>query len=579
MKSPFASTAVISIVLWLAGSSAFAETRPNVIVILTDDQGYGDMSCHGNPWLRTPNLDRLFAESVRLEDYHVDPVCTPTRAALMTGRYSSRVGAWTVTEGRQLLRADEVTMARLFSDSGYRTAMFGKWHLGDVWPYAPRYRGFQEVVRHFAGGIDEIGNPIGNDYFDDTYYRNGVAEKIEGYCTDVFFAECQRFISQTSDKPFFVYLPLNAMHSPHTVDDKYSDPFMADGHSEGRAKFFGQIINFDENLGQLLSCLEERKLTKSTIVIFMGDNGTAAGADGHASESGFSAGMRGKKGSVYEGGHRVACFVRWPDRLKAGRRIDQITSCRDWLPTLIEWCDLEAPGNIRFDGQSLQPLIDRNAEARPDRTLFIDRQGDTPILSQLGKVRRRYPHYAVLTEKWRLVDGELFDIVRDPGQKNNVASQHKDVVQDLWARYEQHFDNVYSDASLHTRFQLGAAEENPTRFTVRDWHPTEGNVIWKQPQLGDDSLAINGFWAVNVVQPGSYSVRLSRFPDDAPQAMRATKAVLKVGEQEHKKKLKGDETSVTFMLDLPRGPATLQSWLTDKAGVVRGAYFVHIEHQ
>lgn len=172
MKSPLASTAVISIVLWLAGSSAFAETRPNVIVILTDDQGYGDMSCHGNPWLRTPNLDRLFAESVRLEDDHVDPVCTPTRAALMTGRYSSRVGAWTVTEGRQLLRADEVTMARLFSDSGYRTAMFGKWHLGDVWPYAPRYRGFQEVVRHFAGGIDEIGNPIGNDCFDDNEGAN-----------------------------------------------------------------------------------------------------------------------------------------------------------------------------------------------------------------------------------------------------------------------------------------------------------------------------------------------------------------------------------------------------------------------
>ena len=177
-------------------SKAPAIKRPNVILIVTDDQGYGDMSCHGNPWLQTPNLDRLYAESVRLEDYHVEPVCTPTRASLMTGRYASRVGAWTVTQGRQLLRPDEVTMADVFSDSGYRTGMFGKWHLGDPWPYAPRFRGFQTVVRHLAGGIDEIGNPIGNDFFDDTYFRNGLPEKIDGYCTDVFFAECQRFITR-----------------------------------------------------------------------------------------------------------------------------------------------------------------------------------------------------------------------------------------------------------------------------------------------------------------------------------------------------------------------------------------------
>lgn len=161
--------------------------RPNVIVIVTDDQGYGDMSCHGNRALDTPNLDRLRQQSARLEDYHVEPVCTPTRASLMTGRYSTRVGAWTVTEGRQLLQQDEVTMADVFASSGYRTGMFGKWHLGDTWPYAPRYRGFQEVVCHRSGGIDEIGNPAGNDFFDDTYFHNGVPRQIDGYCTDVFF--------------------------------------------------------------------------------------------------------------------------------------------------------------------------------------------------------------------------------------------------------------------------------------------------------------------------------------------------------------------------------------------------------
>ncbi|EMI16472.1 N-acetylgalactosamine 6-sulfate sulfatase (GALNS) [Rhodopirellula maiorica SM1] len=585
MKALLSLTFVVLTLLLLINRSAnadtrpiaSADTRPNVILILTDDQGYGDMSCHGNPWLRTPNLDRLAAESVRLQDYHVDPVCTPTRAALMTGRYSSRVGAWTVTEGRQLLGPDEVTMAQVFSDSGYRTAMFGKWHLGDPWPYAPRYRGFQHVVRHLAGGIDEIGNPIGNDYFDDTYYRNGVPERIEGYCTDVFFRECQRFIGQISDKPFFVYLPLNAMHSPHTVADEYSAPFVAGGHSEVRSKFFGQIINFDQNLGRLLGWLDERKLAENTIVIFMSDNGTAAGAGGHGSDAGFNAGMRAKKGSVYEGGHRVACFVRWPARLPAGRQIAQLTSCRDWLPTLIEWCDLNAPSGIHFDGQSLDPLMDGDADDWSDRTLFIDRQEDRPVLRQPSESRNRFPHYAVLTEKWRLVDGELFNVIDDPGQQHNVAAQHNEIVQTLRSRYEVHFNDVFPNEVPYTRFQLGAAEENPTRFTVRDWHPTKGRVIWKQPQLGDDELAINGFWAVNVVQAGRYSIRLSRFPDDAPAAMRATKATLKIGNQELQKNLDGNETSVTFTLDLPKGPATLQTWLSNKAGVDRGAYFVHVE--
>ncbi|MCP4787687.1 MAG: arylsulfatase [Fuerstiella sp.] len=569
-----------SLVLLLTLSSVMvAEDRPNVILIVTDDQGYGDMSCHGNPWLQTPNLDRLHAESIRLEDYHVEPVCTPTRAALMTGRYSSRVGAWAVTEGRQLLNPDEVTMADVFSDSGYRTAMFGKWHLGDAWPYAPRFRGFQEVVRHLAGGIDEIGNPIGNDYFDDTYYRNGVPEQIEGYCTDVFFAECQRFVTQPSDKPFFVYLPLNAMHGPHTVAERYSGPFTADGHGQVRAKFFGQIINFDENLGRLFECLETHKLTEDTIVIFMGDNGTAAGAGGRRSDVGFNAGMRGKKGSVYEGGHRVACFVRWPTRLKAGYETEQLTSCRDWLPTLIQWCDLAAPKDVSFDGQSLQPLIEGSIESWPDRTLFVERQGDHPKLEQSADARARYPHYAVLTERWRLVDGGLFNIVDDPAQEKNVAANHADVVRNLRSQYKRYFADVFSSNAAYTRFRLGAAEENPTLLTVRDWHPTEGNVIWKQEHLGDDTLDINGFWAVNVVQAGRYSFRLSRFPDDAPQAMRATRAILRIGDQELERILDGNETSVTFELDLPQGPGLLQSWLSDRETGVRGAYFVQVERQ
>jgi uncharacterized sulfatase len=220
-----------------------------------------------------------------------------------------------------------------------------------------------------------------------------------------------------------------------------------------------------------------------------------------------------------------------------------------------------------------------NDESWPDRTLFVERQGDQPSLEQSTSARTRYPHYAVLTETWRLVDGDLFNIEDDPGQTKNVAAEHPSVARNLRAKYEQHFADVFSDNGAYTRFQLGAAEENPTLLTVRDWHPTEGNVIWKQEQLGDDTLSISGFWAVNVVHAGRYLIRLSRFPDDAPQAMRATKAVLKIGEQKAERELQGNETSVTFELDLPEGPALLQSWLSDDETGVRGAYFVHVKRQ
>ncbi|TWU54688.1 Arylsulfatase [Rubripirellula tenax] len=563
--------------LLFCGFAAGAD-RPNVILIVTDDQGYGDMSCHGNPWLKTPSLDRLAAEGAQLEDYHVDPVCTPTRAALMTGRYSSRVGAWAVTEGRQLLSADEATMADLFAGVGYRTGMFGKWHLGDTWPYAPRFRGFQNVVRHLAGGIDEIGNPIGNDYFDDTYYRNGKPEKILGYCTDVFFAECERMISEPSEQPFFVYLPLNAMHGPHTVAEKYSVPFRAEGHSENRSKFFGQIINFDENLGRLLDLLESRKVADETIVIFMGDNGTAEGANGRFPDDGHNAGMRGKKGSVYEGGHRVACFVRWPARLQAGRKIHALTSCRDWLPTLIDWCNLDAVNLKRFDGQSLAPLLEGTVDDWPDRTMFVERQSDRPALEASVKGRGQYPHYAMLSEKWRMVDGEIYDIDNDPGQSTDLSAQHPNVVADMRSKYEEYFADVFADDVDYERFQIGVAEENPTRLTVRDWHPTDGNVIWKQEQLGDDLLEINGFWAVNVVRAGRYQVRLSRFPTDAPAPMGATNARIRIGDIDAAQSINSDDTSVLFDVELPAGNALLQSWLSDdRTSTRRGAYFADIQ--
>ncbi|MCA8994482.1 MAG: arylsulfatase [Planctomycetaceae bacterium] len=579
------SSLILSLVGLANGAVDEIRTRPNVILIVTDDQGYGDMSCHGNPWLRTPNLDRLASQSVQLEDYHVDPVCTPTRAALMTGRYCTRVGAWTVTEGRQMLRDTEVTMADVFAHSGYRTGIFGKWHLGDTRPYAPRFRGFQDVVCHLAGGVDEIGNPIGNDFFDDIYFRDGIPEQFDGYCTDVFFRELMRFVDTKSNRPFFAYLPSNAMHGPHHVAEQYSKRFMELGHPEYRAKFYGMIENLDENLGRLLSQLQDLQIENDTIIIFMGDNGTAQGIGGPPGPlPGFNAGMRGKKGSVYEGGHRVACFARWPERFQAGRQVHHLTCHRDWLPTLIELCHLNPPRQIELDGVSLATLLSSDNENPPwqDRTLFVQRQNDQPMLPKAETSGGKYPHYAVLTERWRMVDGELYDHELDPAQEKNLAREQPLVVAELYELFADHYGDVFADGLPPVPFRVGG-EENPVRLTVRDWHPDDEmingyGIIWQQGQLSDDSLEINGSWDIDVTQAGRYTIRLSRFPADAPGPVGVTSIRLKVGKQLVEKNTDRTDRSATFELQLPAGQTQLQTWCIDtEHGLGRGTYFIEID--
>ena len=222
--------------------------KPNVILIMTDDQGYGDLSCHGNPVLKTPSMDRLHDESIRFIDFHVSPLCTPARAALMNGRYPARTGAYRTSAGRTLPHTDERTMADVFADNGYVTGMMGKWHLGDNAPHRPQDRGFQDVVWHRCGGIGQVSDYWGNDYFDDTYERNGELEKFEDYCTDIWFAESLRFIKENRDRPFFLYLSLNAPHSPYIVDEKWSEPYQ-DGDHGANTNFLGMIANVGYNLG------------------------------------------------------------------------------------------------------------------------------------------------------------------------------------------------------------------------------------------------------------------------------------------------------------------------------------------
>ena len=410
--------------LLFPGIQATAKSRkPNVILVITDDQGYGDVGVHGNSMIKTPNLDKLHSVSVRLTDFHVDPTCSPTRSALMTGRYSTRTGVWHTIMGRSIMNGSELTIAEVFRSAGYVTSMYGKWHLGDNYPCRPQDQGFDETFCHGGGGVGQTPDYFGNDYFDDTYFRNGKPEKAEGYCTDVWFKEALAFIEKNREKPFFAYLSTNAPHGPFLVADSYKKPYLQNGVQPTMASFYGMITNIDENMGLLLKRLDELKLKDNTILIFMTDNGTAAGASRRRGNKkagkawpGFNAGMRGQKGSSYDGGHRVPFFIHWPaGGLHGGRDLDTLSAHIDILPTLAELCGIKHPvaGAPAIDGKSLAPLLKGKEPAWPDRTLFVHSQR----LEQVKKGRNN----AVLTKRWRLVNNkELYDITADPGSRQGA---------------------------------------------------------------------------------------------------------------------------------------------------------------
>ena len=447
--------ALVTLILLLG--SAVAQQAPNVIVVLTDDQGYGDLSAHGNPVLKTPNMDRLHSESVRFTDFHVAPMCTPTRGQLLTGRDAIDNGATFVCMGRSLIRQELPTMADIFREAGYATGHFGKWHLGDNYPFRPQDRGFEETIHHGAWGVTSLADYFGNDYFNDHYRHNGAIEQYTGYCTDVWFDETLSWIREQArgDKPFFAYLPTNAPHVPLWAPQKYIDPYL--GKVESRvAKFFGMIGNIDENMGRLTSLLEELEIAENTIVVFLSDNGTSQGEDI------FNAGMRGKKRSLYDGGHRVPLFFRWPaGNLGKPRDIDALTHAQDVLPTLIDLAGVKASASAAFDGVSLAPSLKGKSQDLSERILVV----------QYGGILEKHADAAVMWNKWRLVGGqELYDVGKDPGQQNDVATKFPDVTTKMRAGYDGWWSDLMPSGQAYQPIVVGSERENPARLSASEWN-------------------------------------------------------------------------------------------------------------
>lgn len=562
-----------------------AATRPNVIVILSDDQGYGDFSCHGNPVLKTPHLDRMHAESVRLTDFHVAPMCTPTRGQLLSGCDALRTGASSVCAGRSFIRRGTPTMAEIFAASGYRTGHFGKWHLGDSYPNLPHHRGFQETVYHLGWGITSMADVWRNDCFDGQYAHRGELKKYPGYCTDVWFDLTMSWIKEgaqaggvkgASPQPFFVYLPTNAPHGPHWVAEKYSAPYAG----KGPAEFFGMLANLDENIGRLDKFLKDSGLADNTIVVFFHDNGGTAGVNV------FNAGMRGHKTQYYEGGHRAACYLRWPaGKLRPAGDVDELTQVQDLLPTLIDWCGLKAPLNARFDGTSLAGLLSAQPKPLADRKLVV----------QYGQ-RPEKGDAAVLWKKWRLVKNtELYDLAVDPAQAKDVAAEHPEIVRQLREHYDAWWAGIAPKLDDFSPISIGAPQENPVCLSAADW----ANIYCDNMKNLRDGLARNGPWHLLVEQTGEYEIELRRWPREADAAIAAgvpefkavrgtlppgkalpvARARLKVGDLlDESRDVSADAKGVTFTVKLSAGTKLpMQSWLLDAAGKeLCGAYFAYV---
>jgi arylsulfatase len=570
------------------GLAAEPTVKPNVLIVLTDDQGLGDFSYMGNPVLKTPNLDAFAKQAVRLTDFHVAPMCSPTRGQLMTGLAALRNGATSVTAGRTFLRPGLATLPEVFGKAGYRTGIFGKWHLGDTYPHRPNDRGFQEAVYHLGWGqllsTPEFDMPL----IDGRFFHNGVEKRYKGHCTDVWFDRATAWMKECRNKgePFFCYLPTNAPHAPCIDLEEYLKPYRKPGLPTG---FFGMIAHIDRRFGDLEKFLAEEKLKDNTIIVFMTDNGGTGGVKV------FNAGLRGAKTTYYDGGHRVPCWIRWPNgNLGAPRDITTPTQNTDLFPTLCELCDVRAPKGDRADdlfrGVSLAELLRGTRKELPDRKLVV----------QYGQIPAKFDS-CVVWNRWRLVKGnELYDIEADRAQTTNLAEKQPEVVKAMRNYYETWWKAVAPMLPDFVPISIGAKQEPVVELTCGDWEGIYAdNTGYVREAVGGPT---GGRWHIRVERDGEYEFTLRRWPEQTKAALgekyepsakspsynsKETKgfptiamAKLDVAGVKAEGKADPNATGARLVVKLPAGKTTLKAWFADAAGKgLCGAFFVTVKRK
>lgn len=609
-------------VSFIAGSlSPFASNpkgeKPNVIVIMTDDQGYPELSIHGNPILNTPNLDKFAECSVRFGNFHAAPMCAPTRGQLMTGMDAATNGLLNVSSGRAFLKPEFPTMGDIFMANGYKTGVFGKWHLGANYPYRPQDRGFEESIWFPSSHIGSVSDFWGNDYFDDTYWHNGERQKYEGYCTDVFFEEAKRFIESSLQEgnPFFAYVSTNTPHYPliakeediRVLEELYDNstfPQKTEELKKSLVPYLAMIRNIDTNVGSLMDFLDEKGVKDNTIVVFLTDNGSIMGVKY------FNAGMRGMKTELWDGGHRVPCFISWPkDNLKnIGEEVSGLAEVQDILPTLVDLCDLKKPTPISFDGMSLAPVLRGEKEIPEDRMLIINYSRMPNFINYPtphGQTIVRKEGSAVLWKDWRLLESrELYNVNSDPLQKENVYGQNLEVVRAMEDRLDNWWDRVKKDINEPQKIIIGSEKENPSFLTAVDWLDV---FIDQQPQVSGGQRK-NSYWCLDVAQEGDYEIELRRWPKetDSPiagkcamvdrngniggTALPIVSASIYIGDVELRsisektpygfegltKEVTPNDKAITFDVHLKPGPIYLHTFFHIKGQGTIGAYYAYV---
>jgi arylsulfatase A-like enzyme len=503
------------------------------------------MGYHSNQTIHTPHIDKFASESTEFTHFYASPVCAPTRASLMTGRYNYRTGVIHTSRGGAKMHAEEQTLPELLSEAGYRTGIFGKWHLGDNYPMRAMDQGFEESLVHKSGGLCQTPD-LPNDYFDPKLWYNGKTVQSSGYCTDIFTDAAIGFMETNRDRPFFVYLPTNAPHTPLIVGDEYIKPYEKIGLEPKLAKIYGMITNLDDNLGRILDALDRLELSQQTIVIFMSDNGPEGVR--------YNSGLRGQKASVYEGGIRVPFFIRWPGRIKAGHKIDRITAHIDIFPTLLDLGGSQLTENILIDGVSLSPLLNGSTDEWPDRNLIFQ--------FHRGMIPQRYQNCAVRSQKYKLVskhgttkemksglpalnsEFELYHIENDPGEKNNVAQWNPTIVKKMQNAYENWFNEMQQTRGFEPGWILiGSEHENPMHLCrYQDSHYTD---------------ATPKGWPVKIVQAGKYEIAINR-----TGYIGKGKLSLKINEYFESHDLEHGTNKAVF--ELPKTMGLLDIWFEEK---------------
>lgn len=571
-------------------------TLPNIIYIMTDDQGYGDIAYEGNPHIQTPNIDALAENSVRLTNFHSVTTCAPTRASLMTGLNCNTVGVWHTILGRSFLNKDYKILPEYLKDAGYTTGIFGKWHLGDNHPYRPQDRGFDEVLIHGGGGVGQTPDLWNNDYFDDTYLHNGLPEAYKGYCTDVWFGEAIQFINKSSKKnePFFAYISTNSPHGPYNVARKYADIYKNNSEIPN-PEFYGMIHNIDENLGILIKAIKAAGIEENTILVYTTDNGTAAGVnlgEGQYVTKGYNASMRGKKGSEYEGGHRVPMYINFPEKMEIkAKAYNHLTSCVDILPTFLDIVNIENNDNQDIDGLSLMKLFKSNGDPKLNQRILI---------SDKQRVNRpvKWKNTSVMLSKWRLVnDSELYNIFDDPEQRNNLIIDSLNIASLLRNEYDEWWKEREGEFLQNNYIPIGSNGVNSVLLTAHDWI-TPNQPPWHQNHVRNAKID-NGYWNLQVIQKGTYRFSLYRWPPSINTAMNSdvelgsdiegikpfpigkaleiVSSKIEIQSQKESNEVLAGSILSTFDLELEVGTSTLKTWLIDKTEVERGAYYVQVE--